>query len=287
MNATSESSSQPLRRAARRRRRARPRPPRRSPGGCSTSGSGTGTRSSTRLSTRGSARRSSTARFRTATSRSSIRLQRCPSSSSPRWPTKSTTARPSRSSCGCAQPRWSSLVAVDARRRSARAGSRLYGANAFVGLAPLALGSVILTRFDLWPAALIVGFLAALVSGRDRLGFGLLGAGDRGEALSAVLLPPSRLLWVARRRGWRGAAVGLAVFLGVALAIFIPFAVLSPGGPLGQPHAAARPAAADREPRLGTPPRRAPARRSTNRRSCRRTARRTSRAPSPTPSPRS
>jgi uncharacterized membrane protein len=108
-------------------------------------------------------------------------------------------------------------------------GLRLYGATAFVGLAPLALGSVILSRYDLWPAALTVGFLAARVAGRDRLGFGLLGLATAAKLYPGVLLPVA-FLWVARRRGWRDAAIALAVFLGVVLAVFIPFAVLSPGG---------------------------------------------------------
>ena len=45
----------------------------------------------------------------------------------------------------------------------------------FVGVAPLAAGSVILSRFDLWPAALTVAALALLVAGRFRWGLGTLG----------------------------------------------------------------------------------------------------------------
>ena len=40
-------------------------------------------------------------------------------------------------------------------------GSRLAAALGFAALAPLALGSVILSRFDLWPAAILVAALAA------------------------------------------------------------------------------------------------------------------------------
>ena len=106
---------------------------------------------------------------------------------------------------------------------------RLYAATAFAGIVPLLLGSVILTRFDLWPAALAAGALAALVSGRDRLGLGVLGLAAAAKLYPAVLLPIA-LVWVARRRGPREAALGLGVFAAVIVAIVLPFAILSPGG---------------------------------------------------------
>jgi uncharacterized membrane protein len=106
---------------------------------------------------------------------------------------------------------------------------RLYAATAFGGIVPLLLGSVILTRFDLWPVALTAGALAALISGRDRLGLGVLGLATAAKLYPAVLLPIA-LVWVARRRGAREAAVGLGVFATVIVAIVLPFAILSPGG---------------------------------------------------------
>jgi hypothetical protein len=106
---------------------------------------------------------------------------------------------------------------------------RLNAATAFAGIAPLLLGSVILTRFDLWPAALAAGALAALVSGRDRLGLGVLGLATAAKLYPAVLLPIA-LVWVARRRGPREAALGLGVFAAVIVVIVLPFAILSPGG---------------------------------------------------------
>jgi hypothetical protein len=106
---------------------------------------------------------------------------------------------------------------------------RLYAATAFAGIAPLLLGSVILTRFDLWPAALAAGALAALVSGRNRLGLGVLGLATAAKLYPAVLLPIA-LVWVARRRGPREAALGLGVFAAAIVAIVLPFAILSPGG---------------------------------------------------------
>jgi hypothetical protein len=107
--------------------------------------------------------------------------------------------------------------------------ARLYGATAFAGIAPLLIGSVILTRFDLWPAALVAGVLAALVLGRDRLGLGLLGLATMAKLYPAVLLPLA-VVWVARRRGLREAFICLGVFATVVVAIALPFAILSPGG---------------------------------------------------------
>jgi uncharacterized membrane protein len=107
--------------------------------------------------------------------------------------------------------------------------ARLYAATAFVGIAPLLLGSVILSRFDLWPVALVSGALAALVSGRGRLGLGLLGAATATKLWPAVLLPLA-LIWLIRTRGRREGLIGLGVFLAVGAAIVLPFAVVSPGG---------------------------------------------------------
>jgi Glycosyltransferase family 87 len=98
-----------------------------------------------------------------------------------------------------------------------------------VGLAPLAIGSVILSRFDLWPAMLTVAALALLVAGRFRLGLAALGIGTAAK-LYPALLAPIAIAHVWRVRGRREALICLAVFLGVLALIVLPFAVLSPGG---------------------------------------------------------
>ena len=103
---------------------------------------------------------------------------------------------------------------------------RLLAGCALAGLAPLVLGTVILTRFDLWPALLSVGALAALAGGRERLGLGVLGLAVSAKIYPAVLLPIA-LLYVARRRGGREALVGLGIFAAVLAAVLVPFAVLS------------------------------------------------------------
>ena len=114
---------------------------------------------------------------------------------------------------------------------TAIAGRRLglgLGTLAFVALAPLALGSVILTRFDLWPAMLASFALAALVHDRLRLGHGLLGVAVAAKLYPGVLLPLA-LAYVWRRRGRREALVCGGVFAAVVVAAYLPFVAIAPG----------------------------------------------------------
>src|SRR6266516_3838510 len=103
------------------------------------------------------------------------------------------------------------LVAMALVLRGLRRGAAsVWGALTFAALAPLALGSVILSRFDLWPAAIVVLALAALVSGRLRTGHALLGLGITAKRYPAVLLPVA-LAFVWRQRGRREAGVCAAL----------------------------------------------------------------------------
>ena len=61
-----------------------------------------------------------------------------------------------------------------------------------------------LSRFDLWPAALTAAALAALLSGRLRLGHLALGAAVAAKLYPAVLVPLT-LVYVWRRKGRREA----------------------------------------------------------------------------------
>jgi hypothetical protein len=99
----------------------------------------------------------------------------------------------------------------------------------FAALAPLLLGSVILSRFDLWPTAIVAAALAALVSGRLRTGHVLLGLGVTAKIYPAVFVPLG-VAYVWKRAGRREALTCLALALGVVAAVFLPFVVLSPGG---------------------------------------------------------
>jgi hypothetical protein len=107
--------------------------------------------------------------------------------------------------------------------------SRTVFVLAFAACFPLLLGSVVLTRFDLWPAVLVAGALAALVHGRDRVGFGVLGAAVAVKLYPAVLVPVAAA-YVWRRRGRREAIVCLGLLAALIALVFLPFLVVAPGG---------------------------------------------------------
>jgi uncharacterized membrane protein len=106
---------------------------------------------------------------------------------------------------------------------------RLYGAVAFAALAPLLLGSVVLTRFDFWPAALATGALAAFVAGRNRVGMAVLAVAVAAKAYPAVVLPLA-LVYVWRARGRREALLALGIFAVLLAALVVPFALIAPHG---------------------------------------------------------
>ena len=121
------------------------------------------------------------------------------------------------------------LAMLVALRALGRRGARLAAPLAFAALLPVALGSVVVSRFDLLPAAMAVAALAALVTGRERLACGALGIGAAVKVFPAVLVPLA-LAFVWRRRGRREALVCAAVFAALVAAAVVPFAAVSPGG---------------------------------------------------------
>jgi Glycosyltransferase family 87 len=127
--------------------------------------------------------------------------------------------------CGAAAV---ALVAVALAAAGVSPGA-LYTGVALAALSPLLLGPVILTRFDLWPALLLTGALAALASDRGRLGAALLAAAVATKLYALVVLPIA-LLYVWRRRGGREARIALAVFVLVLGLLFVPFLLVAPDG---------------------------------------------------------
>jgi uncharacterized membrane protein len=115
------------------------------------------------------------------------------------------------------------LRAVDA------SAERIWAALLLIGVAPVVLGSLFDTRFDLWPTLLAVGAVVAIVQKRPVVSGALLGLGFAAKLWPAVLLPIAVAhLW--RRRGRRSALAVVAAFLAVGAACFLPFAVLAPDG---------------------------------------------------------
>ena len=110
-------------------------------------------------------------------------------------------------------------VAVVAGRRAA----------VIAAVAPLALGSVVISRYDLWPTALVAVGIAALVRGRSTTSALLLGTAFAAK-LWPVVLAPLVVIWLARTRGPRAAAQWAAAAVATAAAWFLPFVALSPAG---------------------------------------------------------
>lgn len=102
---------------------------------------------------------------------------------------------------------------------------------AAVAVLPACLGGVILTRFDLLPAALVAGSFLLVASGRLRGAALVTGIGIAVKLYPAVLVP---LLGAAAwRRGGRrelGRVAGLAAL--PATVAYVPFFVLAPDGVL-------------------------------------------------------
>jgi Glycosyltransferase family 87 len=115
------------------------------------------------------------------------------------------------------------LVAVGAGKRW------LVTGLCFAALAPLLLGPVVLSRFDLWPAALVAAALAALVRDRLRIGHVALGAAVAAKLYAAVLVPIA-LVYVWRRKGRREALRCGGLLVGVVALAFVPFLVIASHG---------------------------------------------------------
>ena len=108
-------------------------------------------------------------------------------------------------------------------------GGRLYASAALFALSPIAVGPISLNTYDLFPAALTVGALAAILRKRELLGFGLLGLAVTAKLYPLVLVPPA-VAFVWTTVGRRRAAWSVATLAGVAAAVLLPFALIAPAG---------------------------------------------------------
>ena len=127
--------------------------------------------------------------------------------------------------CGC-------LVLVGVALCLLRVGAstrRTAAALALVAFSPLLIGSLVLTRFDFWPAALAVLALAALLWNRRSTAAVLLACAIGAKLWPAVLLPVAGV-WVLKTYGSRALAAFTGIVAAVLAAIFVPFAILGPHG---------------------------------------------------------
>jgi hypothetical protein len=99
----------------------------------------------------------------------------------------------------------------------------------FVALSPLLVGQVMLSRYDLWPAAFVAAAVAAFLHDRHKLGWLAL-AGAFVAKLYAVVLIPIAVIWTLRRRGRRELLWCAVIWAVAVLAVFAPFAVIAPHG---------------------------------------------------------
>jgi hypothetical protein len=127
--------------------------------------------------------------------------------------------------CGAAAAAAAGVALV--RLRASR--TRLLLALTLVGFAPLILGSVLRSRFDLWPTAVTAAALAAIVTGRQRWAAALLGLAAAVKVYP-IVLAPLFLTYVWRQRGRREATTCAAMLVGVAAAVVVPFVAIAPGG---------------------------------------------------------
>jgi Mannosyltransferase (PIG-M) len=121
------------------------------------------------------------------------------------------------------------LAAAAALRAAGVPRRRAAPALAVIGLSPLLIGPLVLSRFDLWPAALTTIAVALLAAGRDRRGALVLGLAIAAKLYAAALLPLVAIdVW--RRRGARAMLAACTTSIATAAAIFLPFAILAPSG---------------------------------------------------------
>jgi len=122
------------------------------------------------------------------------------------------------------------LLAAGLGRLGTRVADRRV-ALSVVALVPLLLGGVILTRFDLVPAAIVAGAMLLLVTDRLRAGALVVGIGIAVKLYPAVLVPLVGIVaW--RRGGRRELASVLALVAAPVLAVYLPFLVAAPDGVL-------------------------------------------------------
>lgn len=88
--------------------------------------------------------------------------------------------------------------------------------------APLLLGAMIRTHYDLFPAAIVAGALLLFARGRTTWAFAALGVGTVAK-LTPIMLVPIAVLWLVGRGERDRVLPGLAAFTAVVVVVCLPF----------------------------------------------------------------
>ncbi len=113
------------------------------------------------------------------------------------------------------------LMLVGAARRA-----RISEWFALIGytLAMVAIGSIMVQRFDMIPGVMTLGALFAFSRGNYKMAWCVLAIGTMTKLIPG-LLAPLFLIYQWKQGGWRSVIPGLAIFAGVILVIVLPFVV--------------------------------------------------------------
>jgi uncharacterized membrane protein len=96
-------------------------------------------------------------------------------------------------------------------------------------LAMVAIGSIMVQRFDMIPAVMTLGALYAFSRGNYRIAWGVLAVGTVIKLVPG-LMAPLFLIYQWKRDGLRSVIPGLAVFIAVISAVSLPFLAVSSHG---------------------------------------------------------
>ena len=96
-----------------------------------------------------------------------------------------------------------------------------------LALSPVVFGGVLLTRFDLVPAALVAGATLLLLADRPRAASLVLGMAAAVKLYPLALLP-LLAVWAWRRYGRREALLSSSLVAGVVMLAYLPFVLLAP-----------------------------------------------------------
>ncbi len=113
--------------------------------------------------------------------------------------------------------------------RLGRSRAHVLLALSLLAFSSVALGGVVYTNYDAWPAALVAAALAAALSGWIKTAAVAVGIGVAAKLYPLVLLP-LLVTFAWRRWGRRRALVVFAVAVAATLAVVLPFVAMSPGG---------------------------------------------------------